>query len=111
LFHLVVPPPPPQFPWTEGSQPVGKDLGELLLNRTWRPQLAVTGVEGFPPLEMAGNVLRSFSTFMISLRLPPTANATDAAAKLKAILEQVDILSLALFSLGNNLFLFLFLFC
>ena len=26
---------------------MGADLTELMLNRTWRPQLAVTGMEGF----------------------------------------------------------------
>ncbi|MEW5297995.1 MAG: hypothetical protein WDW36_001162 [Sanguina aurantia] len=32
-----------KFPWAPGMQPVTTDLTELVLNRTWRPQLAVTG--------------------------------------------------------------------
>ena len=34
------------------------DLTELVLNRTWRPALSVTGADGMPPLSTAGNVLR-----------------------------------------------------
>jgi acetylornithine deacetylase/succinyl-diaminopimelate desuccinylase-like protein len=43
-----------KFPWVEGMQPVTHDLAELVLNRTWRPQLAVTGVGGMPSLDSAG---------------------------------------------------------
>ncbi len=31
---------------------------EAYLNGVWRPNLAITGVEGLPPLASAGNVLR-----------------------------------------------------
>ena len=37
-------------------------LTELVLNRTWRPQLAVTGIDGLPPPANAGNVLLPFTT-------------------------------------------------
>ena len=37
------------------------DLTELVLNRTWRPQLAVTGVDGLPTPGDAGNVLRPYT--------------------------------------------------
>ena len=77
-----------QFLWVDGAGPVAKDLTELLLNRTWRPQLAVTGVAGFPTLESAGNVLRPWSTFMLSLRLPPTFDPAVAATKIKSLLEK-----------------------
>ena len=32
-----------KFPWQTGMQPVSQELTELVLNRTWRPALAVTG--------------------------------------------------------------------
>jgi hypothetical protein len=35
---------------------------ELVLNRTWRPALAVTGADGLPAIGSAGNVLRPFTT-------------------------------------------------
>jgi acetylornithine deacetylase/succinyl-diaminopimelate desuccinylase-like protein len=76
-----------RFPFAGGTQPVSKDLAELILNRTWRPALSITGVEGVPTVANAGNVQRPSSTLKISLRLPPTCNAADAAKKLKGILE------------------------
>ena len=32
-------------------KPMSDDLTELVLNRTWRPALSVTGVDGMPPLD------------------------------------------------------------
>jgi acetylornithine deacetylase/succinyl-diaminopimelate desuccinylase-like protein len=77
-----------KFPFVEGMQPVTKDLVELVLNRTWRPQLAVTGVGGMPALESAGNVLRPFTAVKLSLRVPPTLNGTKAGKFLKELLEK-----------------------
>jgi acetylornithine deacetylase/succinyl-diaminopimelate desuccinylase-like protein len=58
-----------------------------LLNKTWRPQLAVTGVDGIPPLANAGNVLRPQTTVKLSLRVPPTADVKKASKALKKLLE------------------------
>ena len=81
-----------RMPWACGadgapSLPTTTDPAEALLNRTWRPTLSVTGVDGFPELRNAGNVLRPFSAFKLSLRLPPLVDANDAAARLKTLLE------------------------
>jgi len=81
-----------RMPWACGADggpalPTTTDPVEALLNRTWRPTLSVTGVEGFPELRNAGNVLRPFSAFKLSLRLPPLVDANEAAAKLKTLLE------------------------
>src|SRR5262249_40868449 len=54
------------------------DLVELVLNRTWRPQLAVTGIDGLPAPANAGNVLLPFTSAKLSLRLPPTLEAASA---------------------------------
>jgi acetylornithine deacetylase/succinyl-diaminopimelate desuccinylase-like protein len=75
------------FPFHGATQPVSEDVTELLLNRTWRPQLEVTGAAGLPPLERAGNVLRPMTTLRLSVRLPPTLDAPRAAAHLKRLLE------------------------
>ena len=77
-----------KFPWKDGMQPVSKDRVELILNRTWRPQLAVTGVAGMPALESAGNVLRPFTSLKLSLRVPPTANGSKAGDLVKRLLEK-----------------------
>jgi len=76
-----------KFPFTGEMRPMHPDLAELVLNRTWRPMLAVTGAEGLPPASSAGNVLRPGTALVLSLRLPPTVEATRAAQRLKEILE------------------------
>jgi acetylornithine deacetylase/succinyl-diaminopimelate desuccinylase-like protein len=77
-----------KFPFVEGMQPVTRDLTELVLNRTWRPQLAVTGAGGLPALESAGNVMRPFTAVKLSLRVPPTLNGAKAGQFLKQLLEK-----------------------
>lgn len=76
-----------KFPFVTGSQPVTGDLGELVLNRTWRPALSVTGADGLPPLKSAGNVLRPYTALKLSLRLPPTLSAQKAMERVRAVLE------------------------
>ncbi len=74
------------FPFAGGTRPVSDDVTEQLLNRTWRPQLEVTGAAGLPALEHAGNVLRPTTTLKLSLRLPPTLDAGAAATALRTLL-------------------------
>ena len=84
-----------RFPWAhydcEGSSaftlPMTTDPVEALLNRTWRPTLSVTGAEGFPALKDAGNVLRPYTAFKLSLRFPPLVDAAAAVQELKKLLE------------------------
>ena len=68
-------------------QPVSKDPLELLLNRTWRPALSYIGQAGFPDLVQGGNVLRPKTSIKLSLRIPPSLDATDLERKLKELLE------------------------
>jgi acetylornithine deacetylase/succinyl-diaminopimelate desuccinylase-like protein len=63
------------------------DLAELVLNRTWRPMLSVTGAAGLPAPANAGNVLRPQTQLVLSLRIPPTLDGDTAARRLKEILE------------------------
>jgi acetylornithine deacetylase/succinyl-diaminopimelate desuccinylase-like protein len=77
-----------QYPFLDGVTPIAKDLTELVLNRTWRPALAITGAGGLPPLSSAGNVLRPYSALQLSLRLPPTVDAEAASVRLKKLLEK-----------------------
>jgi acetylornithine deacetylase/succinyl-diaminopimelate desuccinylase-like protein len=76
-----------KYPWLGKTRPVSTDGRELLLNRTWRPQLEITGVAGLPPLGNAGNVLRPRTAVKVSLRLPPTARADASLALVKALFE------------------------
>jgi len=84
-----------RFPWAHydcgGASlfalPTTTDPVQALLKRTWLPALSVTGADGFPTLQDAGNVLRPYTAFKLSLRLPPLVDAAMAAQKLKALLE------------------------
>ena len=84
-----------RFPWVhydcEGdsrlSLPMTTDPLQALLNRTWVPTLSVTGAEGLPELGQAGNVLRPYTAFKLSLRLPPLVDAAAAVQTLKQVLE------------------------
>ena len=67
-----------KLPLAGGTLPMGDDLTELVLNRTWRPQLSVIGADGLTPVADAGNVLLPFTTLKLSLRLPPTLDGTKA---------------------------------
>ncbi len=84
-----------RFPWahydcggsTTFALPVTTDPVQALLNRTWSPTLSVTGAEGFPDFKNAGNVLRPYTAFKLSLRLPPPVEAAAAVQELKTLLE------------------------
>ena len=76
-----------KFPFVAGMRAMHSDTTELVLNRTWRPMLAVTGADGLPTPANAGNVLRPRTQLVLSLRLPPTVEAAGAARRMKEILE------------------------
>ena len=84
-----------RFPWahydcggsTTFALPTTTDPLQALLTRTWLPTLSVTGAEGFPAIQDAGNVLRPWTAFKLSLRLPPLVDAAAAVQELKALLE------------------------
>lgn len=76
------------YPWVEGAKPDPKSGDEMILNRTWKAALSITGVEGIPKMEDAGNVLRPKTTVMLSMRIPPGCIAEHAATALKATLER-----------------------
>src|SRR5262249_37620417 len=76
-----------KFPYNGAAQPVSKDNVELILNRTWRPGLAITGADGWPPLGNAGNVLRPSTKLKLSIRIPPRVDPDKAAAAVKRALE------------------------
>jgi acetylornithine deacetylase/succinyl-diaminopimelate desuccinylase-like protein len=87
-----------RFPWATSccddqgtasifAQPVTRDPVEIVLNRTWRAALAVTGADGLPPTHSAGNVQRPFTTLKLSLRIPPLVDGRTASAALKRVLE------------------------
>ena len=84
-----------RFPWahhdcggaTRFALPTTTDPVQALINRTWTPTLSVTGADGLPSLGDAGNVLRPYTAFRLSLRLPPLVDAAQAVQELKTLLE------------------------
>ena len=75
-----------EFPWHEQVEPVTKDRQQLILNRTWRPALTVTGADGFPPIANAGNVMRPMTALKLSMRIPPLTNPKAAASAMSQAL-------------------------
>jgi acetylornithine deacetylase/succinyl-diaminopimelate desuccinylase-like protein len=76
-----------KFPFVAGMRPMADDPTELILNRTWRPTLSITGLEGAPQIRDGGNVLRPATAAKLSIRLPPTLGAEQANAAVKSTLE------------------------
>lgn len=74
------------LPFVDGARPTVDDPTEQLLAQTWRPAISTVGVDGIPPLDLAGNVLRPSTAVTLSVRLPPTC---DAAAALAAIAHRL----------------------
>ena len=68
-----------KFPLHPGVQYMNQDnLEELYLSNTWRPNLAITGANGFPEVAKAGNVVRPATEIRLSMRLDPLKDSKEA---------------------------------
>jgi acetylornithine deacetylase/succinyl-diaminopimelate desuccinylase-like protein len=76
------------IPFAAKTKPMTNGDAQILLAKTWQPQLAITGIAGYPLPRDGGNVLLPFSTAKISLRLPPTLDAEKARMAMKTALEK-----------------------
>jgi acetylornithine deacetylase/succinyl-diaminopimelate desuccinylase-like protein len=76
-----------KFPFSGATAPMVTDVGEAVLNRTWRPFLSVVGADGLPAIKDAGNVLRPRTSLKLSLRLPPLIDGQRATGVMKRVLE------------------------
>ena len=77
-----------RFPFVDGAGPMTTDPVELVLNRTWRPALEITGASGLPEPGDAGNVARPHTAAKLSLRLPPTSDPKAAEETMQRLLER-----------------------
>src|SRR5690606_9275625 len=68
-----------RFPFAGDTHPERPTTEQQLLARTWQPSLEVVGIAGAPPPDEAGNVLRPRTSVKLSVRVPPTADADEAA--------------------------------
>lgn len=73
---------PPSYPLYGTTRAVADEAVELILNNTWRPALTVTGAAGLPSPGVAVPIVRDSTSLRLSLRLPPTVQAADAARAL-----------------------------
>jgi acetylornithine deacetylase/succinyl-diaminopimelate desuccinylase-like protein len=76
-----------KLPFAGRAKPMASTRVEMVLNRTWKPQLAVIGMEGYPLPQNAGNVLLPYTVAKLSMRTPPTCDAPAAVKALKRALE------------------------
>jgi len=74
------------LPTLEGVELMGASAAERQLRRNWYPTLSVIGMGGIPSPDIAGNVLRPFTTAVLSFRLPPNVDSQVAAAAVEKLL-------------------------
>ena len=77
-----------KFPFAGSTQPMAEDSAELVLNRTWRPQLAVIGMDGYPAPGDAGNVLLPYTTAKLSAA--PAADARRRGRRRSAMKQALE---------------------
>ena len=75
-----------ELPTIKGLELMGANAQERLLRRTWYPTLSVIGMGGIPSPDIAGNVLRPFTTAVLSFRLPPSVDVDVAGAAVVRLL-------------------------
>lgn len=75
------------LPFAARVRPVVENEAEVALNRAWRAQLAVTGLDGLPSVAGAASVMQPMTALRLGLRLPPTVDPDQAGRDLKTLLE------------------------
>lgn len=75
------------YTFVNNALPIDSDISELILNRTWRPALSITGIDGVPKIENAGNTTLAKLSAKLTMRLPPTLSTNKAHQILKETLE------------------------
>lgn len=75
-----------KFPLVDGCKYAIHEGGlkEMYLNNVWRSNLAITGIDGIPPVGMAGNVVRPSTALRASMRLSPIMDPSKAIEVIKA---------------------------
>ena len=75
-----------ELPLLPDVQPMGSSAEERILRRTWYPTLSVVGMGGIPEPEQAGNVLRPYTSALLSIRLAPNTDVALACDALRRVL-------------------------
>ncbi len=92
-----------EFPWHQKVEPVIEDNQQLILNRTWRPALTVTGADGFPSIANAGNVMRPKTALKLSMRIPPLVDPKKAVSAMRdALIKNPPYKAKIAFNVGDG---------
>src|ERR1017187_4891852 len=75
-----------ELPTIKGLALMGANAQERLFRRAWYPTLSIIGMGGIPSPDIAGNVLRPFTTAVLSFRLPPSVDVHVAGAAVVQLL-------------------------
>jgi acetylornithine deacetylase/succinyl-diaminopimelate desuccinylase-like protein len=70
-----------------GAKLLSDDPVEIMLNRAWKPGLAIIGADDIPGSSVAGNNIRPKTTLKLSLRVPPGIDSAEVNKQMKEILE------------------------
>ena len=76
------------FPLLEGVKKQVEDPLDIFMTMNLKPSLSIIGADGLPPIESAGNVLRTNTDLKISIRTPPGIDASAVAKKVQKLLEE-----------------------
>ena len=76
-----------ELPFAGSTGSMAASNEDAIIQKTWKAQLAITAVDGYPLPANGGNVLLPFTTLKLSLRVPPTGDAEAARKAVKAALE------------------------
>ncbi len=71
-----------EFPTVASLVLSGANAIDRVLRVTWSPALELTGIDGVPPVQDGGNVLRPYTRAKLSMRLPPPVDPRMAAEAL-----------------------------
>jgi acetylornithine deacetylase/succinyl-diaminopimelate desuccinylase-like protein len=77
-----------ELPFAGNTRAMAASNPDAILQKTWKAQLAITAVDGYPLPENGGNVLLPHTILKLSLRVPPTGDAEAARQAVKTALEK-----------------------
>ena len=77
-----------QFPTVDSLRQVSNSTQEMIVAMNWEPTLSIIGADGIPPVQVAGNVLRTNTDVKLSFRIPPGVDSELAITKAKETLEK-----------------------
>lgn len=80
------------FSKIDGLKEVKTDQFLGYLNRSWSTSINVIGQDGLPPIQIAGNVLRPYTTYRLSFTIPPNSNSDEAFGSVIKEISKAHIL-------------------